>query len=126
MSRTFQLLTVLVTAVAAACASSAPAPDSLQSPVMISRGAPPQLQVPMMSASGRSPVRVTIHVLIEPDGRPDMSTFKVSGFGAAENEQALRQWIESAAFKPAHRGTEAVEGFYEAKLEVRVEVRRGS
>jgi hypothetical protein len=69
-------------------------------------------------------VRITVQVLIPADGRPDMSTFKITGFGAGENENALRQWMEGAVFKPAHRGTEAVDALNEAKLEARVEVRR--
>jgi hypothetical protein len=74
----------------------------------------------MTSASGRAPVRVTIEVVIDSVGQPDMTTFKVTGFGAGENEEALRQWIQQAAFTPAHRGSEAVAGLFKMKIEAQV------
>ena len=65
------------------CASSggssgAPEPPRDEAPQMVSRGVPPALRVPV-TASGRASVRVTIEVLIDETGLPDMSTFKVTG-----------------------------------------------
>src|SRR5437762_1056031 len=62
------------------CASSggssgAPEPPRDEAPQMVSRGVPPALRVPV-TASGRASVRVTIEVLIDETGLPDMSTFK--------------------------------------------------
>lgn len=110
----------------AACASggATAATNRVDPPRMTSSNAPPNLVVPSMPMSGRSPVRVTLEVMIDETGRPDMSTLKVTGFGAAENEQALRSWIEQAAFRPAHRGDTPVPGLYQTHLEVRVEVHR--
>lgn len=105
---------------AAACASSAPAPDAYRPPELVSRQIPPSLKVPMTSSSGRAPVRVTIEVVIDSIGQPDMTTFKVTGFGAAENEEALRQWIQQAAFTPAHRAGEAVAGLFQMKLQAQI------
>ena len=89
---------------------------------MLSRGPIPDLRVPE-TASGRSPVRVIIEVLIDSTGHPDMTTFKLTGFGAAENKDALTHWIEQAIFQPAHRDGQPVPGLYHTKLEARV-VRR--
>ncbi|MFL5594472.1 MAG: hypothetical protein ACJ785_07665 [Gemmatimonadaceae bacterium] len=87
---------------------------------------PPDLRLPAnasTNASGRSPVRVEIEVLVDDAGRPDMNTFKVTGFGAVENSDALRRWIEQAMFRPAHLGDQPVPGVFHTKLEARV-VRR--
>lgn len=107
----------------AACASggsSAPAADRVEPPQMISREPAPQLEIPPTPASGRSPLRVSIEVIIDEAGKPVMSTFRVSGIGAPENEAALRSWIEQAAFRPARHGATAVPGLFKAGLEVRV------
>ena len=77
----------------------------------------------MSNSAGRSPVRVTIEVMIDADGRPDMKTFKVTGFGAAENQDALARWIEQSSFQPARSGGQPVPGLYQAKLEARVVAR---
>ena len=86
---------------------------------MLSRGTAPELRVPN-NTSSRSPVRVTIEVLIDSTGRPDMTTFKVTGFGASENKDALTRWIEQAIFRPAHLGDQPVPGLYRTRLEARV------
>jgi hypothetical protein len=46
-----------------------------------------------------------------------MSTFKVTGFGAGENEEALRKWVEQTTFRPAQRDGVAVPALYHARLE---------
>jgi hypothetical protein len=99
-----------------------PSPERNDPPQMISRGNPPELRVPAIP-SGRSPVRVMIDVLIDGTGRPDMSTFKVSGFGAAENRDALMRWIDQATYRPAYRGGQPVPGVYHTKLEARMVAR---
>jgi hypothetical protein len=90
---------------------------------MTSRGVAPQLQVPITTSGARSPVRVTIEVMIDDTGRPDMSTFKATGIGAAENRTALERWIENSAFRPARHGSVSVPGIYRIMLEARIERR---
>jgi len=102
--------------------SAGSAPERGDPPQMLSRGTPPELRVPNNS-SGRSPVRVTIEVLIDSTGRADMTTFKVTGFGASENKDALTRWIEQAIFRPAHLGNQPVPGLYRTRLEARVVAR---
>jgi hypothetical protein len=111
----------------AACAGgtapgAASAPKGVAPPQMMVRAGAPALHVPI-TASGRSPVRVTIEVLIDTTGRADMTTLKITGYGAAENHDALAHWIEESIFQPAHQGDQPVPGFYRTKLEARV-VRR--
>lgn len=110
--------------VAASCASSGAGNESRPdqrdvAPRMISRLTPPFLRISSMPASGRSPIRVAFEVLIDAEGRPDMSTFKVTGFGAAENRDAFASWIQQSTFSPARRGGIAVPGVYRGSLQVR-------
>ena len=107
-----------------ACASSTSSgagasPTRVNPPEILVRGGAPALHVPT-SASGRSPVRVTIEVLIDTTGRADMSTLKITGYGAAENRVALAEWIEGSVFRPAHQGDQPVPGVYRTKLEARI------
>jgi hypothetical protein len=108
----------------ASAGSSGQGSDAVLPPQMVSRTPPPALRIttPPMASSGRPQVRVDIEVMIDADGRPDMSTFKVTGFGASENQDALRRWIEEASFQPARRGDHTLPGLYRSHLEV--EVRR--
>ena len=114
----------LVLTLASSCASSgagnnmgSDAPDV--APRMVSRLSPPMLRVSSVPASGRSPLRVSLEVLIDADGRPDMSTFRVTGQGAAENRDALATWIQQSTFTPAARGGVVVPGVYRARFAAR-------
>jgi hypothetical protein len=110
---------------AASCASSGAGTKSAGDepdvrPRMISRLTPPMLRIPSIPASGRAPIRVRFEVLIDTEGQPDMSTFRVTGWGAAENRDALASWIQQSMFTPASRGGIAVPGVYRGSLQVRV------
>ena len=111
-------------AFAAACASAAPRPPRDEPPEMVSRGASPNLRIPTSAMVARTALEVNIEVLIDENGSPDMSTFKVTGIGAEDNRDALARWIEQARFRPAQRGGEAVPGIYRTSIRARVEVRR--
>jgi hypothetical protein len=89
---------------------------------MLSRVTAPELRIPT-TTSVRSPVRVTVEVLIDSTGRPDMTTFKAMGYGAAENRDALARWMEQAFFRPAYRSGQPVPGLYRMKLEARIVTR---
>ena len=84
----------------AACASAAPHPPRDEPPEMVSRGASPDLQIPTSAMAARTALEVNIEVLIDENGSPDMSTFKVTGIGAEDNRDALARWIEQARFPP--------------------------
>ena len=93
-------------------------------PRMVQRGRPPELRIYNIPSSGRAPIRLQIEVVIDSRGQPDMKTLKVTGMGAAENRQAIEQWIEQATFRPAQRGGQPVPGTYRTGLQVRIETRR--
>ncbi len=122
----FHLTRCAVLLFIAACAgntsSAGPPPKGIEPPQIMVRAGAPALRVPTM-ASGRSPVRVTIEVLIDTTGRADMKTLKITGYGADENHDALADWIAGSIFRPAHQGDQPVPGIYRTKLEARV-VRR--
>jgi hypothetical protein len=72
-------------------------------------------------------VDISVEVMIDSTGRPDMTTFRVTGPGGNENQTELRRWIEQATFRPAHRGSQPVPSLFRAKFEVkRVGVWRSS
>ena len=103
-----------------ACASSAssnggPAPERVTSPQLVT-GVMPRLVAPR-STAGRTPVNLTIEVMIDSTGRPDMTTFRASGTGANENETVLRSWIEQATYRPARRGDQPVPGLFRMKID---------
>ena len=128
MTRARSLAAVGVMLWSLACAGTAKsngAPEAahVDPPRMTSRGQMPQLQISSLPSSGRSPIRVTIEVMIDETGRPLMSTFKVVGPGAAENRDALARWIEQSSFQPARSGGQPVSGLYHSTLEVGVRVR---
>ena len=92
-------------------------------PPRMMRGNPPQLSVPSGSAAGRDALRVTIEVLVDADGRPDMKTLRVTGRGGAENREAIARWIQDSAFRPARHAGQPVAGVYRTTIAARV-VRR--
>lgn len=68
--------------------------------------------------------RMHIRVMVDAQGRPDLTTLRVTGLGAAENRTAIEQWINGATFRPAMRNGQPVSGLFETRFEVRVSVRR--
>ena len=113
----------------AACASGSAAPNSLAEPQtdahpgMISRNVPPQLVVPIL-ASGRPSVRLQIQVMIDAAGAPDMSTLKVTGFGAGENTQAIANWIQGSSFRAGRKAGVPVAALYTTTLSAQARVVR--
>jgi type IV pilus biogenesis protein CpaD/CtpE len=112
------LLTSVMACASGSSSNAGAPPDRVDPPKMLSRVGPPDLKVPAI-ASGRPSVRVTIEVLIDNTGKPDMTTFKVTGFGAAENHDSLARWIEASVFQPAHRDGEPVAALFTTKMEAR-------
>jgi hypothetical protein len=117
-------LSALTLAMSVSCAGSGTPHDSTRPPEMTSHIVAPELKVPVTQHGAPAPVRLDIEVLIQSDGRPDMSTLKLSGFGVVENEDAIRRWIEQSNFRPARRGDEPVAAIYKLKLAARAEVLR--
>ena len=128
-SLTEMCLTWVLVACVGACAhggaaGAASASDDLTQPQMITRVAPPAIQVPPSPQSGRPSLRVDVEVLIDEIGRPDMSTFKVTGIVTDENRAALRTWIEQASFRPAQHAGQPVPGVFRTRLRATSTTRR--
>lgn len=102
----------------------AEASEGIDPPRMLSRGSFPHLNITGPSPSGRPVARIHIRVMIDPSGRPEMTTLRVSGIGAGENRLAIERWIADANFRPAMRNGQPVRGLFEARMEARVTVRR--
>ena len=101
--RTHNVAVVLAFMLCAACASSGGGKTSpahrIESPEMVSRD-----YYDLTAASpGRPPteMKVSYEVMIDETGRPDMSTFKVTGIGSSENRDGIYRWLEHASYKPA-------------------------
>jgi hypothetical protein len=110
-----------------ACASAGAGKGStthrFDPPEMISRD-----MYDLITASpGRLPteMKVNYEVMIDETGRPDMSTFKVTGIGASTNRDGIYRWLERASYKPAREDGHPVAGLLRGRLEARIQVRRG-
>jgi hypothetical protein len=68
--------------------------------------------------------RTDVVVMVDADGRPDMSTLRITGSGAPTYRDALTSWIERSNFKPARLNGAPVRAEYRTKLEVQVRVQR--
>jgi hypothetical protein len=119
-SRRAQIRPFLILIIAA-CASGAssgagPAPERVDPPKILTAGTFPQLRIPANS-SARTPLSVVMEVMVDSTGHPDMTTFKVSGFGASENEDTLTHWMEQVIFQPAHRGNQPVPALFHSRVQ---------
>jgi hypothetical protein len=84
--------------------------DEITPPVRLRAGPPPEI---------REEVRLTIEVLIDVDGNPDMRTLKVMGKGAGSAHAAIEDWIRTSAFAPGKRNGVAVPAVYRTGLETK-------
>ena len=92
-------------------------------PRMVVQGPTPELRAPRTNA-GRTPLSMKLEVRVDSLGRPDMTTFRLNGFGSSENREVLTRWVEGSMFEPARRNGHAVPAVFQTKLE-RTIVRRG-
>ncbi|MDB4885749.1 MAG: hypothetical protein JWN79_1187 [Gemmatimonadetes bacterium] len=81
----------------------------------------PELVAP---SRGTGEFRVDISVMVDPDGRPDMTSFKLTGNAMSENRNALTDWIARSVFDPAKADGVPVRSEYKTSLKARFSVRR--
>ena len=141
VGRAARLTIVACLAVAVGCskatetADSSPAPNTeptprtepasrTEPPRLLTRRTFPNLVVTQSNAAGRPSLRMGIEVKVDSLGRADVRTLKVTGVVDSQNRQAVEQWLESVAFRPAMRDGQAVSGIFKMSLTVRVEYRR--
>ena len=93
-------------------------PDQIVAPKLASPAAMPAMRFPEGTASG-STIRLDVEVVVDPSGRPVMSTFKANGPSAAENRDALYEWISKSTFRPGFHNGQPVSGVYHSQLQLR-------
>lgn len=54
------------------------------------------------------PQRIEVRVWVDELGRADLARVAVSGGGASENYQTIRDWLQAAVFQPARKDGQAV------------------
>ena len=120
------LIVPVVCALSLACASASSSSSGYQAPRLASRTDVPILSTSTSSAASRAPFRVEIQVEVDPNGRADVSTLKLTGPGALESRGALESWIATSTFQPARQNGVPVRGLFKMTIERRttVQVRR--
>jgi hypothetical protein len=91
--------------------TSSASKDHVTPPVRLTTGTAPLI---------REEVRVTIEVLVDADGNPDMRTLKVMGKGAGSAHAAIEDWIRGSAFTPGKRNGVAVPAVYRTGFETKM------
>jgi hypothetical protein len=119
-ARVSTLVLVLALVLSVGCASAPRADgtttsatkDHVTPPVRLRAGPSPEL---------REEVRLTIEVLIDAEGIPDLRTLKVTGKGAGSAHAAIEDWIRTSAFTPGKRNGVAVPAVYKTGLQTRIQ-----
>ena len=109
-------IVVTLFCLAAACASGGSRANGYVAPDMRSRTAPNLSSVPMEGPSNRPTLSFSVEVMIDSAGSPMMDTFKVSGPLTTQDMQAVRDWIQQSAFKPATQDGKPVQGLFRISM----------
>jgi len=67
-------------------------------------------------------MNIRVDVLVDATGRPDMETLHITGVGAAENRDAVANWLTRARFRPAQQAGQPVHGVFKTRFEMSVRV----
>jgi len=95
-----------------------PYPSTVQiSPPQIVRRAP--LADLQLSTDPSIQQSVDIDVVIDPNGVPVMSTFKVVGSAAAANHDVLYRYIQGSSFRPGLQNGQPVSANYHTRMQFR-------
>jgi hypothetical protein len=116
------LLLALLVLLAGGCAANAGAERQPRLPraTIVPGGPPPDF------SGVTDEVNIDIEVRVDSEGRPDMSTLRVTGPGAIHTQAAIARWIQSARFKPAEQDGRPVPGVFRTQIRTRIETRRVS
>jgi hypothetical protein len=85
---------------------------------------PKRLTGPNPMLELRQEVRLTIEVLIDAKGTPDMRTLRVTGQGSGPAQPAIEAWLASSRFEPAKQNGIPVAGLFKTELRSRIVTRR--
>lgn len=115
MSITIRTIAILVTgAVMASCASSGTGSTRahVKAPELITTSRP-ELVVSGVTPNAPRPTNVVqLQVVVNTEGRADLSTLKLSGPGAELNRNALTTWLREARFKPGIQDGQPVSAMF--------------
>jgi hypothetical protein len=121
-ARPFIAVTVAALAACASGGASAGAKAPNTPPRIVNRTRPPELYVGSADVGHmvqRSRARLDLRVEVDSLGQPDMNTFVVTGFAAAENRDALARWIRESVFEPARKNGHPVRSTFHMTMSFR-------
>ena len=108
MLRTLRIALVML---AAACSGNTrPSTPHVEPPELV-RQTRPDLRTPTGTRQGLV-LDIRLEVMVDPTGRPDMSTFRLTGLGAADNEPVVKEWLAAATFRPGRQAGVPVRALY--------------
>ena len=68
--------------------------------------------------------RVDIRVMVDPNGRADISTLQMTGNALSDNRNAITEWLARSMFEPATTDGLPVRGEFRMTLKTKVSVQR--
>jgi hypothetical protein len=127
MSRgTRAIALVMLCALTTSCASSSGkgAPTSHVTPPEPLTTTRPDLVASGVTPNAARPTNVvSVQVVVNADGRPDMKTLKITGPGAETNRASVTAWVEGLRFKPAMQDGQPVSGTFTKSFDAMVRTR---
>ena len=84
------------------CAGNRASSTRVSPPELVTRSRP-DLQVPPGPPRQGVVLDVTLEVLIDATGEPDLTTMRLTGLGAAENRDAVTSWLHRVRFRPGRQ-----------------------
>jgi hypothetical protein len=116
-SRVIRTVAALLVVASAACASGGkPAAGVTIPPKLIQTADFPQLA----SRDNLRDSQVNITVMVDPDGRADISTLQVTGTATTEARVAVSDWIARSRFHPAQREGKPVRAEFTTTIKSKV------
>ena len=105
---------VFVCAMTASCASSSGGSTRTRiKPPELLTTARPELVVTGVTPNAARPTPIVeIQVVVNTNGKADMSTLKLTGPGAELNRNAVTTWVQEARFKPGLQDGQPVSAMY--------------
>jgi hypothetical protein len=115
------LLSLLLVSTAACASAGASGSNHRITPPKVRGNTHPDFA--MIGPPARAETRTDFSVMVDPDGQPDMKTFRAMGSGAAALGDAIRRWIETSSFEPGLENGTPVRAEYHSTIMTKV-VRR--
>lgn len=116
---------LLVLMVLGCSGNKKPAKPRVEPPELVTRTRP-SLRTPPSSGRQGVVLDLRLEVLIAATGQPDMTTMRLTGIGAADNQVIVEEWLRASRFRPATQAGIPVAATYRAgwRAESRTVIRR--